>query len=577
MHLARLGKVAGGEPALGLGELGGELAGAAFGGFVRRLRVANLARQLLQRRVGRVEARRFGERRQRLRILAGARQLARRLRQRRRLRRARGALLLLGAARVLLALTLFLGQAAGRFFALGARRGLGLGAALRGFGAHRGEGPRHVVVRRREAFEPGDGAVETAGVRVAPGRLDLRLRRALVLLAGQPRVLLGLAPPGGLRLQAPTLGLRGEALALGFGGLALLLLFLFDGALRPPPDVERLRLVRLDAQRRVAPDDRRAELARVELDDGFAEQRGRLGAAPRRRFGLLPRQLDLGAQVLEHARIGAVAGRLVGVRLRLFEGAVHDGAAGAFDGVADPFLPRPFPGRLLFDRGLGAMADLPGFVEAGLVELGFGRGPDRPGPVLALERGARPLHHGGERHLVAGAGDRLAQHADAGVAGPYLDGLGDERVGGLDVAAAEGRLGVGQVLVGVLLVERRLRLGPQLVRPALVLVDGAGAIAVLDRLFVAAGRRTPWPPRPCAGRSAPCGCDRGRCPCPAVASAGACPPACAARAWRRPARGACARPTPIRRAPGGGGPGSGRGASPADRDSAGPDPSPAPC
>ncbi len=51
--LARLGEVAGGEPALGLGELGGEIAGAALGGLVRRLRVANLARQLLQRRVGR--------------------------------------------------------------------------------------------------------------------------------------------------------------------------------------------------------------------------------------------------------------------------------------------------------------------------------------------------------------------------------------------------------------------------------------------------------------------------------------------------------------------------------------------
>ena len=48
--LARLGEVAGGEPALGLGELGGEIAGAALGGLVRRLRVANLARQLLQRR-----------------------------------------------------------------------------------------------------------------------------------------------------------------------------------------------------------------------------------------------------------------------------------------------------------------------------------------------------------------------------------------------------------------------------------------------------------------------------------------------------------------------------------------------
>ncbi len=434
-----------------------------------------------------IEARRLGERRQRLRILAGARQLARRLGQRRRPRRARGALLLLGAARVLFALTLFLGQAAGRFFALGARRGLGLGAALRGLGAHRGKGPRHVVVRRREALEPGDRAVETAGVRVAPGRLDLRVRGALVLLAGQPRVLLGLAPPRRLRLQASTLGLRREALALGFGGLPLLLLFLLDGALGPPPHVERLRLVRLDAQRRVAPHDRRAELAGVELGDGLADQRGGLGAAPRRRFGLLPRQLDLGAQVLEHARVGAVAGGLVGVRLRLVERAVDDGPAGAFDGVADPFLPRPFPGRLLVDRGLGAMADLPRFVEAGLVELGFGRGPDRPGPVLALERGAGPLQHGGERHLVAGAGHRLAQHADAGVTGPHFDGLGDERVGGLDVAAAEGRLGVGQVLVGLLLVERRLRPVPQLVRPALVLVDGAGAIAVLDRLLVEAG------------------------------------------------------------------------------------------
>ena len=227
---------------------------------------------------------------------------------------------------------------------------------------------------------------------VEPGRLDRRVRGALVLLAGQPRVLLGLAPPGRLRLQALTLGLRREALALGLGGLALPLLFLLDGALRPPPDVERLRLVRLDAQRRVAPHDRRAELAGVELGDGLADQRGGLGAAPRRRFGLLPRQLDLGAQVLEHARVGAVAGGLVGVRLRLFERAVDDGAAGAFDGVADPFLPRPFPGRLLVDRGLGAMADLPRLVEAGLVELGFGRGPDRPGPVLALERGAGPLH-----------------------------------------------------------------------------------------------------------------------------------------------------------------------------------------
>ena len=133
--------------------------------------------------------------------------------------------------------------------------------------------------------------------------------------------------------------------------------------------------------------------------------------------------------------------------------------AGALDGVADPFLPRPFPRRLFLDRALRTMADLPGLVHARLVELGFGRRPDCPGPVLALERGAGPLHDGGERYMVAGAGHRLAQHPDLGVAGPHLDGLGDERVGSLDVAAGQGRLGVGQVLVGLLFVERRLGLG----------------------------------------------------------------------------------------------------------------------
>ena len=89
--------------------LRGEIAGAPLGGFVRRLGLANLARQLLQRGVRRIEARRLGERRQRLRILPGAGQLARGVGQRRRPGRARRPLLLLGAPLLFLALALFLG------------------------------------------------------------------------------------------------------------------------------------------------------------------------------------------------------------------------------------------------------------------------------------------------------------------------------------------------------------------------------------------------------------------------------------------------------------------------------------
>jgi hypothetical protein len=88
---------------------------------------------------------------------------------------------------------------------------------------------------------------------------------------------------------------------------------------------------------------------------------------------------------------------------------------------------------------------------------------------------------------VAGTGDRLAQHPDPGVAGAYFDGLGDEGVGGFYIAAAQRRLRLGQVLVGLPLVQRRLRLRPQLVRADFVFVDGAGAITVLDRLLVEAG------------------------------------------------------------------------------------------
>ncbi len=197
--------------------------------------------------------------------------------------------------------------------------------------------------------------------------------------------------------------------------------------------------------------------------------------------------VDLDAQVLEDAGVGPVAGRLVGEGLRLLQRAVDDGAAGAFHRVADPFLPGPLARRLFVDRSLRALADLPRLVEAGLVELGLRRGADRAGPVAPLERGPGPLHHGGERHVVAGARDRLAEGADAGVSGAHLDGLGDERVGRLDVAAAERRLRVGEVLVGVLLVERRLGPCPQLARLRIVLVDGAGPVGEIDRLFEAAG------------------------------------------------------------------------------------------
>ena len=351
---------------------------------------------------------------------------------------------------------------------------------------------------------------------VVPGRRDLGARGVLPLRVRQPRVLIGstallglgglplafrlgrlalpfrvrrllLAPALGVRGQPVPLGLDGLALTFRFGRLPLPLLFLFDRPLGASADVQRLRLVGVDAQRRVAADDRGAELTGVELADRFADQRRRLRAAPRRRLGLLARQVDLGAQALEDTGVGAVAGRLIGVALRFLEGAVDDGPAGLLHRVADPILPRPLAGRLLVDRGLGTVPNLPRLVEARLVELGFRRRADRAGPVAALERRSRPLDDRGERHLVAGPRHRLAQQADAGVAGPDLDGLRHQGIRRLEVAARDRRLRVRQVFVGLALVERGLGPAAQFVRPRFVLVDGAGAVAVLDGLLELAG------------------------------------------------------------------------------------------
>jgi hypothetical protein len=318
-------------------------------------------------------------------------------------------------------------------------------------------------------------------------RVDLGMGGALVLLARQPRLLLGPTTPLGLGRQAAPLGVRGLPLTFDFRGLTLLLFLFLDRALGAAADVERLRLVGLDAQRRIAADDRRPELAGVELGDALADQRRCLCAAAGRGLGLLPGQLDLRPQVLEDASVGAIAGRLLGVRARFVEGAVNDGAAGLLDGIADPLLARPLARRLIVDRRLRALPDLARLVEARLVELGLGRGPDGGGPLAALERGAGALHHCRERHVIAGAGHGLAHDADAGVARPHLDGLGDQGVGGVDVAAAESCLRVVEVFVGVLLIERRLGPGPQLARLRVVLVDGAGPVGEIDRLLEAPG------------------------------------------------------------------------------------------
>ena len=308
-----------------------------------------------------------------------------------------------------------------------------------------------------------------AGVELPPRRVELGVGGALVLLVGEPRRFL-LTPA-----------------AIGLLGLTPLLFLLLGGALRPASEVERRRLVGHQAQGGVAPDDRGAELTRRHLGVGLGKKRGglggRLGAAARRRFGRLPRDLDLGPQALEHLGVGPIARRLIGVAARFVERAVHDGAPRLLDGDADALLARPLARRGLVDRVLGALADRARLVEAGLVELGLGAGADRRGPVPLLERAARPLHRRDERLLVAGAGHRLAHRADAGVAGPHLDGAPDERVGALDVAAGERRLRVREVFVRLLVVQSGLRLGTQLRRPGVVLVDGAGAVGVLDRLL----------------------------------------------------------------------------------------------
>ena len=264
--------------------------------------------------------------------------------------------------------------------------------------------------------------------------------------------------PAGARPRRPAAGARLRPPALP-------LVFLLDGALRAPPDVERLRLVGLDAQRRVAADDGRAELAGVELGDALADQRRRLRAAPRRRFGLLPRQLDLGAQVLEDPGVGAVAGRLLGVGTRLLERAVDDGAARLLDRVADPLLAGPLARRLLVDRRLGALADLraPRRGPAGRARLRWWRGWRRSSRWRSRAVRARCITAASATWL------RARATASRMMPMPVWPGrtsiaLADQRVCGLDVAAAERRLGLGEVLVGVLLVERGLGPGPQLVR-----------------------------------------------------------------------------------------------------------------
>src|SRR4029453_16872207 len=101
------------------------------------------------------------------------------------------------------------------------------------------------------------------------------------------------------------------------------------------------RIVGLHAQRGVAADDGRPELAGVELGDRLAVQRRGLRAAARRRFRLLARQLDLGPQVVEDLGLGAIVLRLLEVTARLVERAVDDGPPDALHGPADALLARP--------------------------------------------------------------------------------------------------------------------------------------------------------------------------------------------------------------------------------------------
>ena len=209
---------------------------------------------------------------------------------------------------------------------------------------------------------------------------------------------------------------------------------------------------------------------------------------------MLAGEIDLGPEVLEQTRIGAVLRGGGGVGPCLVERAVHDGAPRGLDLVPDPIEPFALAGRPLLDRGelraepielarhqrmrwsegrqpvdragqvavcdqlprlddhmparlvvrldapllvegrLRPPANLSRFLEARHVGFGLRAGPDRGRPFLSAEARTGTLQRLRRRLLVAGSSDLLADLAELGVIGLGFPRSRHERIGLVELA-----------------------------------------------------------------------------------------------------------------------------------------------